>query len=195
MMLRGCAGLALAMGLASCGSRAVDRDLGGVEPPATRSYNVVDLDIVVPRTLTVSERTLYYPGSDIVWRGEPPGDRHAQVQRIFEEGMGSGTAALDGSRDVAVEIEVARFHSLTERARYSTGGVHSIRYTMTVRDAATGQVIEGPRWISADLEAFGGQRAIDADLAGQTQRVRIVDHLDGEIVRQLDDAGEAGGQG
>lgn len=176
------------LGLSACDTASVTRDLGGIEAVGPRSYNVVDLTVEVPATLTVSERNLYYPGSDIVWRGEPPGDRRKQVERIFEEGMADGAGGLDGARDVSVDVEVARFHSLTERARYSIGGVHSIRYILTVRDAGTGQVIEGPRWVAADLEAYGGQRAVDADLAGQTQRVRIVDHLSEDIQRQLGEA-------
>lgn len=186
MILRLLVVLVSAVGLAACETAVVTRDLGGVEPSQDRSYDVARISIEVPETLTVSERNLLYPGADIVWRGEPPGNRYEQVRRIFEDGMEPGVRALDGDRAVAVDVEVARFHSLTERARYSVGGVHSIRYILTVRDAATGQVIEGPRWIAADLEAFGGQKAIDADLAGQTQRVRIVDHLRKDIQQQLD---------
>lgn len=195
MMLRPVAVLLAVLGITACGTASVTRDLGGVEPPAERSYSVVELDVEVPDSLTVSERNLYYPGSDIVWRGEPPGDRHEQVRRVFEDGMMPGVQALDGMRDVAVDVEVARFHSLTERARYSIGGVHSIRYILTVRDAATGEVIEGPRWVAADLDAFGGQDAIDAELAGQTQRVRIVDHLRQDIQLQLGDVATTAASG
>ena len=187
MILRLCGIVVAAVGLAACQSASVARDLGGVETPAVRSYNVARLEIDVPAALTVSERNLVYPGADIVWRGEPPGDRHRQVRRIFEDGMAPGAAALDGDRDVTVDIEVVRFHSLTERARYGIGGVHSIRYILTVRDAASGEIVEGPRRVATDLAAFGGERALQAERAGQTQRVRIVDHLRQDIRRQLGD--------
>jgi hypothetical protein len=38
-------------------------------------------------------------------------------------------------------------------------------------------------WPSADLDAFGGQQAINAEARGQTQKVRITDHL-AEVIRQ-----------
>jgi hypothetical protein len=175
------------LGLAGCTGIGRTSIPGGVAPPAVRDYNVVDLEVTVPRSLTVSEEDVYYPTADIVWRGEPPGDRYSQVQAIFEEGLGRGAATLDGARDVRVEVEVRRSHSLTERARRRVGGVHSIRFVLTVYDAATGAVVEGPRLVSADLTAFGGERARAAEQAGQTQRVRLVDHLSRVAVVELGD--------
>jgi hypothetical protein len=175
------------LALAACGATTGTRELGGIAAPDVRDYNVVDLDVTVPRTLEVSEQNLYYPGSDIVWRGEPMGDRYEQVQAIFEDGMGRGVREIDGSRDVRVAIEVRRFHSLTEKARYTTGGVHSIRFIITVYDAGTGNPIEGPRLVAADLDAYGGDVALQAERAGQTQRVRVTDHLSRVIQQQLGD--------
>lgn len=166
---------------------------GGRPPPALRDYSVVDLKVTVPRSLVVSEEDIYYPDADIVWRGDPPGDRHAQVAAIFETGMGRGAATLDGERDVRVLVEVRRFHSLTERARARIGGVHSIRFVLTVTDARTGAVIEGPRLVSADLPAFGGQRAREAEAAGQTQKVRVTDHLARVAVAELGDPAPTAG--
>jgi hypothetical protein len=173
--------------LAACAAPLRDRDIGGVVPPKVRDYDVVSLTVEVPRTLTVSEENVYYPGADIVWRGEPYGDRYQQVQRIFEEGMRRGADSLSGSRDVRVRVEVRRFHSLTEKARYTVGGVHSIRFVLTVTDARTGEVIEGPRLVSADARALGGAQAMAADRAGQTERVMVVDHLARVIVAELRD--------
>jgi hypothetical protein len=179
--------LVMPVGLAGCAAQMGSTDLGGRPPPARRAYNIVVLDVTVPRSLVVSEENIYYPDADIVWRGEPPGDRHAQVQAIFEAGMGRGAATLDGDRDVRVAVEVRRFHSLTERARDRVGGVHSIRFVLTVTDARTGAVIEGPRLVSADLPAFGGSRAREAEAAGQTQTVRVTDHLARVAVAELGD--------
>jgi len=177
----------LPVGLAACAEVSGTTDLGGLPPPALRSYDVVDLDVTVPRSLVVSEEDIYYPDADIVWRADPPGDRHAQVQAIFETGFGRGAATLDGDRDVRVLVEVRRSHSLTERARARVGGVHSIRFVLTVIDARTGAVIEGPRLVAADLQAFGGARAREADAAGQTQKVRLIDHLTRVAVAELGD--------
>lgn len=166
----------LIFGVAACASFN-DPVSEGVPAPATRNYDVVGLEVAVPRTLVVSEANSYYPGADIVWRGDPPGDRYKQVEAIFDSGMQRGFSTLGGSRDVVVEIEVQRFHSLTEKARYTVGGVHSITFLVTVRDARTGEVIEGPRRVKADLKAYGGQTALDAERRGETQKVRITEHL------------------
>lgn len=173
--------------LAGCVAQDATTSSAGIAAPDSRDYDVVDLTVTVPRTLTVSEANVYYPSADIVWRGEPQGDRYAQIQRIFEDGFGRGVRSLDGARDVTVDVEVRRFHSVTERARYSVGGVHSIRFVLTVRNARTAEVVEGPRLVAADLAALGGERALRADRAGQTQRVRLVDHLARVAVAELGD--------
>lgn len=183
------------LGLSACAAGPRTTGPKGVAPAPVRSYDVVRLDVAVPRSLVVSEEDIYYPDADIVWRGEPPGDRHAQVRAIFEEGMGRGAATLDGDRKVRVSVEVRRFHALTERARARVGGVHSIRFVLTVTDARTGAVVEGPRLVAADLAAYGGQRARDADAAGQTQRVRLVDHLARVAVAELGDPSPAAPKG
>ena len=73
-------------------------------PNAPVSVN--EVEIIVPQTLLVSEANRYYPKGDIVWRGEPFGDRRAQVKAIFEEGIGRGAAALQGPTPVDLEVEV-----------------------------------------------------------------------------------------
>jgi len=140
-------------------------------------YDVTEIRVDVPRTLRVSEANVFYPIADIVWRGDPIGDRYSQVQSIFAEAFGQGTIGMDSGRKVIVEIEVVRFHALTEKTRYTVGGTHSLKFYLTVRDAETGLVIDGPRRVSADIPASGGARAIAEDQAGHTQRVVIVEHL------------------
>jgi uncharacterized protein DUF6778 len=154
-------------------------------PQASRllDVRVADVTVRVSRKLTVSEANRYLPPEDIVWRGDPIGDRHAQVQAIFQEAMTRGTAPLDGARNVRLEIDVTRFHALTEKARYSTGGVHNINFYLTLRDAETGALLQEPRKIRADLDAFGGRQALQAEARGQTQKVRITNHL-AEVIRQ-----------
>ncbi len=173
------AALAIAAGLSACG--AAPRDSGtDAEMPA--ALNVAETRVDVPPGLKVSEKNRYYPSGDIVWRGDPPGDRHAQVAAIFRDAAARGTAGMTGGTPVIVEIEVERFHSLTEKARYSVGGVHDINFVLTLRDPETGQVLNGPRRVQADLKAYGGQAAIAADQRGETQKVRITDHL-AEVIR------------
>jgi hypothetical protein len=148
-------------------------------------YDVADVRITVPRSLKVSEANVYYPLADIVWRGEPRGDRHAQVAAIFQEAMAMGTAGMERGPRVIVDIEVTRFHSVTEKTRYTVGGTHSLHFRLTVRDAATGAVIEGPRPVIADTRASGGAQAIAEDQMGRTQRIVILDRLAQVIRREL----------
>lgn len=148
-------------------------------------YNVVAINIMVPYDLKVSEANSYYPLADIVWRGEPLGDRHQQVRAIFTEAFGLGTGHMKSGPQVLVEAKVERFHSLTEKTRYSFGGMHSLRFELTVRDATTNAVIEGPRTVIADIKASGGTQAIAEDQAGRTQRVVIIEQLRAVIRREL----------
>lgn len=177
-----------ALFLAGC--NAVDIDMRKTPPTAealARDYRVSSLNITVPRELSVSEANLYYPAADIVWRGEPQGDRYAQVERIFRDSMGFGISQLRGQRAVVVDVEVTRFHALTEKARYSIsfGGVNSIKFWMTVHDASTGAVIEPRRFVEADFTALQGERALEAEAEGLTERVQISRHLAGVIQREL----------
>ncbi|WP_298975975.1 DUF6778 family protein [uncultured Roseobacter sp.] len=153
--------------------------------PAVQSYNVSTINVAVPRTLIVSEANSYYPSGDIVWRGDSAGDRHAQVKAIFEDAMARGTAGMSRGTPVVLDIEVLRFHALTEKTRYTIGGVHSITFQLSVRSAETGQLFGAPRVVKADLKGFGGERAIEAERQGQTQKVRITDHLAKVIQAEL----------
>ena len=149
------------------------------------SLQIVDINITVPETLAVSEENSYYPSGDIVWRGEPAGNRHQQIEAIFQEGLSSGVANLGGSVPAVLDIEVERFHGVSEKTRYTIGGVHSIRFVMVIRDSQTGEALTVPKKVKANLKAYGGQSAIEADRQGQTQRVRIVAHLSDVIQSEL----------
>lgn len=185
--------IALIAALSACGSAGTVARYAPLTTEVTatesvsipRDYNVVDIRVNVPETLEVSEANRYLPVADIVWRGDPYGNRYEQIEAIFETGMTRGAAQLNGNRDVIVDIEVVKFHSLTEKTRYSFGGVHNIKFLMTVRDAETGVVIEEPHMVSANLDGYGGKQAIEAERIGQTQKVRITDHLSRVIVQQL----------
>jgi hypothetical protein len=189
-------GLAAALALAACGTsdpvtrasaRAVEPAPLGPAPAeevAPRPlWRVTAIRVTVPRSLRVSEANVFYPLADIVWRGEPRGDRWQQVQAILEEGLARGAAEATEGPPVAVEIELQRFHALTEKARYTVGGVHAIRFLWTLRDARTGAVIDGPRVVDASTPASGGAKALAEEAQGITQRVVITARL-AEVMRQ-----------
>lgn len=159
-----------------------EADVATEAAPLT-DVRVEGVTVRVPRSLTVSEANRYLPKSDIVWREDPIGDRHAQVAAIFGTAMNQGTEKLDGTVPVALDVKVLRFHALTEKARYTVGGVHNINFELTLRDAESGDVLAAPRVVRADLDAFGGQQALRAEARGLTQKVRITNHL-AEVIRQ-----------
>lgn len=151
-------------------------------PSAEQSsgWRLNSVSVDVPRTLTVTEANTFSAEADIVWRGEHPGDRHAQVERIMREAVEKGAAGLQNrGRPVDLRITVDRFHAVTDRTRrqLSAAGVHNINFAIQVVDARSGVVLAAEPDVSADLVAFSGQQALDAEAAGQTQRVRIVDHV------------------
>lgn len=148
-------------------------------------YDVQQVNVVVPDSLIVSEANRYYPSSDIVWREDPPGNRHEQVAAIVQDAMNRGTATVKGDVPVIIDVQVLRFHALTEKTRYSVGGVHSIKFGLAIRSAETGLLLEERRVVQADLIGFGGQRAINAERQGQTQKVRITAHLANVINEEL----------
>jgi len=155
---------------------------------APEAFHVSSVRVSVPRELRVSEANRFYPGGDIVWREDPPGDRHEQVRKIVETAMVEGVSGLDQSgTPVMLDIKVTRFHALTEKARYTVGGVHALQFEILLRDAQTGAPLGEPRFVKADFKALGGRAAVNAENAGLTQKVRITRHLANVIRQQLTD--------
>ncbi|WP_127560005.1 DUF6778 family protein [Nioella ostreopsis] len=145
-------------------------------------WQVETINILVPDSLTVSEANTIKPRSDIVWREGPiDGDRHQQVQELIFEAMEFALRPLaeEGTTLVTVELEVTRFHALTERARYTIGGEHEIEFLFTVRDAETGAALTGPIPVDLTFRAHGGSRAIAAEREGIYQRDRIQSQIIG----------------
>ena len=155
-----------------------------ITAPPHSSFRVEQVQVRVPKSLTVSEANRFYPGGDIVWREDPPGDRHAQVKAIVKAAMLKGVKPVEpGQVPVLLDIKVTRFHALTEKARYTVGGVHAVQFEMMLVDPTTGTPLSEPKFVKADFKALGGQAAVRAEQAGQTQKVRITDHL-AKVIRE-----------
>ncbi len=150
-----------------------------------RAYDVRGIDVTVPDSLVVAVDNSYYPNADVVWYGEPDGDRRAQVRQLFLDGFRAGTAGMRSGEPVRIEVQVARFHAVTQRTRYTIGGVYSIKFFLTVKDAATGAILDGPRYVSADKLASGGALAIAEEAQGLTQKVVVESHLSAVIMQEL----------
>lgn len=178
-------GVPLAAGLGAANSQSTGSEGNRTTAYLVAQYDVEAIRVTVPSRLKVSEANTFKPRADIVWRGEALGDRYAQVAAIFRDAMTTGTAAMQKGRKVDLEVEVTRFHALTEKTRYTFGGTHEMRFILTLRDAASGAVIDGPREVVADIKASGGSAAIEEERMGRTQRVVTVERLAQVIRREL----------
>lgn len=175
----------LGLSVAACGSvdtatRNAPLDvpsLDGTAQVVQRNYVVQSMAFSAPEDLNVSEGNGYYPMADVVWRGDPIGDRVQQIAEMFQTALDRNDDTINGVIPVVVEMELRRFHGVTERTRFSVGGVYNIEFRMTVRNALTGEAIEEPRMVEANLSAPGGAAAILADQRGQTEKVRVTDFL------------------
>jgi hypothetical protein len=176
---------ALGLGVAGCAgvdtvtrNAPLDTPAFGLERSVVqRSYAVQDMTFAASDDLRVSEANSYYPNADVVWRGDPVGDRVEQVGAMFQTATLRNQDRLDGDIPVTVNFELVRFHGVTERTRFSIGGNYNIVFTISVRHAITGEIIEEPRLIKADLSAPGGVVAMMQDQRGQTEKVRVTDFL------------------
>ena len=187
--------LVSACGWVDANSRSTAKELGPrvliaeeaepVQQTSNSDFRVEAVRVHVSPDLVVSERNSYYPGVDIVWREDPPGNRYQQVKDIFELAFARGSQGLEGSRPIELHVDVRRFHALTEKARFTVGGVHAITFALQKRDAITGGPVGEVKVIRADLKAYGGQTALVAMRLGQTQKVRITDHLEDVIRAEL----------
>ncbi len=150
--------------------------------------DILAVRVVVPETLRVSEANAYYPGGDIVWRGDPAGDRHAQVKAIFETAAQQSVQKITkGGQPAIMDIQVTRFHALTEKARNTVGGVHALQFAIILRDPETLGMLGEPKHVQADFRALGGAGAAVAERHGITQKKRIIEHLAEVIEVELTD--------
>jgi hypothetical protein len=148
-------------------------------------YDVQAVNFVVPPSLTVSEANTFHPNTDIVWRGDERGDRRVQIKAIFDTASLQATNSMHFGPKVVVDIELLKFHAVTEKTRYTVGGVHNIEFIMSVRDVETGTILQMPRKIIADVKAAGGARADAEEAAGRTQKVVVTERLAQVLRREL----------
>ncbi|MEM7470187.1 MAG: DUF6778 family protein [Pseudomonadota bacterium] len=170
------AALAL-LGLGACSGTWATNYSDALSSGVTKSWRVSNVQVVIPDELTTSDQNSYAPNFDIVWHGDAPGDRRGQVSRLLEDAVTEGSKGLRGRTPVTIQLVLAQFHAVTPIAvQRAPAAVHDIRYTMTVFDRAGNRLTE-PELIKADLPAHVGAQAFSAAQQGQTQKVRIKDHV------------------
>lgn len=172
-----------ALFLAGCAGRWNVAYEGGVDPEVSKSWRLKNVRVVVPSDLTVSHANTFAPNADIVWHGEPFGNRRSQVAAILREGVTLGARELRGARDVTFSVTLIQFHAVTPAAvGRAPAAVHNISYALEVLDSKTGVALTKREVIQADLEAYVGSAAVAAAINGNSQRVRIVNHI-GRVTR------------
>lgn len=123
---------------------------------ASRDWRVARVNVTVPESLTTTEQNIFVPKADIVWHGDPAGDRKAQVAEVVKAGVEQGFQGLKGRESVVANVTLLRFHALTPKAfneAPADTGVHSVGFYLTISDARTGNVLVQPTRIEADLPA------------------------------------------
>lgn len=178
-----------AFGLAACvgGEKFRTYYAAPVSAEVSRNWRLADVVVNVPQSLTVSEEKVYLPHSDLVWREDPPGDRHQQIAALLRNAVMLGAKGLPGAHPVRIEVVVSRFHALTFEAERLNlnAGVHNIFFTVRVVDAASGKVLAGPDAIEASLPAKSGTEMIAARARGESQRSQITAHVSAVIAGWL----------
>lgn len=167
------------LALAGCARQFATSYETAVAPEVARDWALADVTVTVPDSLTVSEARSLIPRADIVWREDPPGDRHPQVAKIVRDAALAGASGLTGRRPVRLDIVVTRFHALTFEAetRLKRSGVHNIDFSIRAVDAGSGAVLAGPETIEAALPAYSGPEMAERRAHGESQRSQISAHL------------------
>ena len=164
--------------LAGCGGQWEVAYNQPIDPAISSQWRMVSVDVVVPDTLTVSNVDSLAPEADIVWWGEPEGDRRAQVAAIIETGVAQGARNLRGPVPVHFLVVLDHFHATSPRAqRIAPSAVHNISYTVRVFDNRNGQEVTSAIHVDADLEAYVGAQLAAAQAQGVTERNRIIAHI------------------
>ncbi len=184
--------LGAALAVSGCVSTTdVSRDIGidavpVIEDLEVQDWQVIAVEVDVPYSLSSSEANTIKPRADIVWREDPFGDRHQQVDALMTAALEPAFAGVDGSIPVIVALEVTRFHAQTQRVRYSSlRSEQEIEFILTVRHAETGQLLSGPTPVDLTFDALGGNDAVVADAQGNTQRNRITQRLRAWVAREF----------
>src|SRR5690606_659490 len=141
----------LSLALAGCAG-VYRTDYVPLQATVSRDWRVTRVDVSVPEALRVSDENRLVPDADIVWHGDPPGDRKAQVSALVREAIRQGASGLHGRRAVAIQATVLQFHAVTPiTLATAPSAVDSLRLAVQVSDARTGEVLLAPVRIDADM--------------------------------------------
>lgn len=176
------AAVLISFGLAGCATDFVTSYNESAPDSARHSWGSPAVVVTMARGVTTTEENSFIPDADIVWHGEPKGDRLAQASAIVKTGVEKGFAGLSGGQPVTVHVTLKKFHSLSPRAFYNGpggSGVHSTGFVMSVHDSRNGALLAGPEAFEIDLPAVlatNEQRA-EGVIPGGFWKQEITDHI------------------
>lgn len=173
--------------MAACGmpTGITNGGIGASRPDIARDYRLTGLTYTAQPNLSVSEANSLFPVADIVWRGDPPGDRAAQIGAMLRVAGNQAMTMVTGHQPVIVDVVLTRFHGQSERTQATIGGNYDIQFLMTVRDGRTGAVLEPQRLVLLDLAEPGGAAFFALVQSGQTPKVRVTSLLAQTLRDQL----------
>ena len=108
--------------LAGCAGRWEVDYAQGLDPTLTRGWTASQVIATVPDFLTVSNDNTYAPSADIVWHGEPFGDRKEQVAAILREAV----TAASAPGPLGVGSHVGRIEPRVPRAAARLAGTRAL---------------------------------------------------------------------
>lgn len=166
----------------------VDFTAGGGE---NGKWSLGGVSVTIPDSIVVSTSTedRYPPSDQLVWWGDPPGDRKAQVVALMEDAVNDGAAAaLQGAQPVDVEVVIRQFHAMSPIARATSfqAGVHEIRFDIAIRDAGSGEILAEEKGVNADFRAYSGSKAVLAEARGEDQKTRIKERVSNVVASWID---------
>lgn len=170
--------LALPLLLAACGG-TWKTDYGEpLDGAVSKSWRVSQINVTVPDRLTVSNQNTFYPNADIVWHGDPPGDRRAQVQKIVQDAARTATSGLRGGTPVVMNLTLEQFHGVSPiTLAQAPEAVYNMQFTGQIVDARSGAALTAPTYIFADAPALVGEAGVYAAQFGPSQTEQVTDHL------------------
>ena len=141
------------------------------------SWNLTDVNVSFgPEIERTADGNTF--NENFVWNGLGEGNRKKQVIAMFKNAMEEvGQTTFTGPQAVTMDVQVNYFHALTEYSRIWCCGAHRIFADLTVKDAASGQVLAAEENVRLGRVALGGIPGLVAVAFGRDQYTRIVEGI------------------
>ena len=144
----------------------------------TQNWRVSKINVIMPASLTWSDINTYAPNYDVVWHGDPAGNRIEQVKKIVYDSARTATSGMRGSVPVIMNLTVQQFHGVTPISlAEAPAAVYNMQFEAQVVDARNGAALTPPTKIFADAPALVGEEGLRAIQFGPSQKEQVTTHL------------------